>query len=600
MKRSWSSSEGKAERALAMATASPSQKSKAAINASLSVHSQASRSMASSDTCPSPEHGGRVSAAESIRVSPSDSASSRERRSWPQKNTPKDIKVVKVKQEAELDQAVVQRVANMGRVELQDVAREGLDEMAERMQAQPEEYLEELKAELRDILSGTGGAAQIEQFALLQNLVQSRRDLFPETLVRANRIQLEILVAIKTGIQAFLHPDIRVTQSLLIEVFFHSRCRNMACQSQLPVDDCRCEICIAMSGFCNACMCVLCSKFDFDVNTCRWVGCDFCSHWTHTDCAIREGQIRMGPNQKKKHCVSEMIFKCKACGRTSELFGWVKDVFRACALDWDRDGLMKELDCVRRIFHGSEDEPGKRLYWKSEELLEKLKHGINLEFAFKEMQHFFQDMETKTSDDLEDEHGKVIEPQEACIRISEVANEADNMEIVATDKVLELKRARLVLGMCDRELDEKRKDLGELHFERQRKRHELDELEAIIRLKQAEAEMFQLRADEAQREADKLKRIALTKYEKAEEEYASKYLKLRLNEAEAERRYLFEKIKLQEYSRKHPDSSHMVAMCKIQYLVNRASNFTKGEGPNHNTPPSSTSQGAVEDKKMKK
>ncbi|KAJ7519419.1 hypothetical protein O6H91_20G037400 [Diphasiastrum complanatum] len=503
----------------------------------------------------------------SSEACPSESTTSRHAL-LPQKDviSEKEMRIVNVKEE-EFEQAVVHRIVSLDRIQLEDVAREELGSVTELMNGQPEEYLEELKAELRGILSGTDGPSHRDRFALLQKLVQSRRDLSAETLMQTHRIQLEILVAIKTGIQAFLHPDISVTQSVLIEIFFHRRCRNMACQSQLPVDDCNCEVCMAKKGFCKACMCVLCSKFDFDVNTCTWVGCDFCSHWTHTDCAIRFGHIHMGSNQRKKLHRSEMMFQCKACGCASELLGWVKDIFRACADDWDRDGLMKELDCVRRIFHGSEDEPGKRVYWKSEELLEKLKNGIDLKFALKEMQHFFLAMETKTNDSVEDEHGKVIEPSEACDRIAEVVQEAvHKMGIVSTDKVQDVNRAKLSLQLCDRELDEKRRELGELETERQQKRQEINELETIIRLKQAEAEMFQLRAEEAQQEADELTRIVQARHKNAEEDYAAKYLKLRLKEAEAERRYLFEKMKLQDLSRMMPDSSQMATMYMVAAL----------------------------------
>ncbi|KAJ7215688.1 hypothetical protein O6H91_Y472300 [Diphasiastrum complanatum] len=478
----------------------------------------------------------------------------------------------------------------MDRIQLRDVAREGVDLLADRMRNQPEEYLSELKGELRDMLTGTGGVRQREQFSVLKNLLHNRTDLSPALLLRANRTQLEILVAIKTGIQAFLHPDISVTQSVLIEIFFHARCRNMACQSQLPVDDCSCDACIAKNGFCKACMCVICSKFDFDVNTCRWIGCDFCSHWTHTDCAIRVGQICMGPSQKRKPPALEMIFRCRACGFTSKLLGWVTDVFKACAADWNKDDLMRELDCVRRIFNGSEEDYGKSLMWKCEELLEKLKNGIDLGVAFKELERFFQDLEVNTGDDVEGDDGKIIGPREACNRITEVVHEAmQKMEIVYAEKLLDVKRARLAIEMCDREVDDKQRELGELQFDRQKKTQEIEELQTIVRLKQAEAEMFQNRADEAQREADKLQRIAQAKSEKAEEDYASRYLKLRLYEAEAERRSLFEKIKLQDYSRMQPDPSEMLSMCKIQHLINQASSFSKTAGPSHPTPPAPSS-----------
>lgn len=62
--------------------------------------------------------------------------------------------------------------------------------------------------------------------------------------------------------------------------------------------------------------------------------------------------------------------------------------------------------------------------------------------------------------------------------------------------------------------------------------------------------MFQLKVDEARREADRLQRIALTKSEKAEEEYASRYLK-------------FEKNQLQEHSRLQADPFQMLMLCKI-------------------------------------
>lgn len=137
-------------------------------------------------------------------------------------------------------------------------------------------------------------------------------------------------------------------------------------------------------------MCVICNKFDFEVNTCRWVGCDLCSHWTHTDCAIREGQICTGPSVKSGAGPTEMFFRCRACNRTSELLGWVKDVFQHCAPAWDREALMRELDFVCRIFRGSEDPRGRKLFWKCDELIDKLKGGLVESAACRSILMFFQ------------------------------------------------------------------------------------------------------------------------------------------------------------------------------------------------------------------
>ncbi|KAJ6680570.1 PROTEIN OBERON 2, partial [Salix purpurea] len=106
------------------------------------------------------------------------------------------------------------------------------------------------------------------------------------------------------------------------------------------------------------------------------------------------------------------------------------------------------------------------------------------------------------------------------------------MEMVADEKMRMFKKARMALEACDRELEEKAKEVADLELDRQNKKLQIEELERIVRLKQAEADMFQLKANEAKREAERLQRIGLAKTEKSEEEYASSYLKLRLSEAE--------------------------------------------------------------------
>lgn len=67
-----------------------------------------------------------------------------------------------------------------------------------------------------------------------------------------------------------------------------------------------------------------------------------------------------------------MQFTCPGCDHASEVFGFVKEVFTCCAKDWGLETLMKELDCVRMIFHVSEDFEGKELEKKAEDMLTKL------------------------------------------------------------------------------------------------------------------------------------------------------------------------------------------------------------------------------------
>lgn len=69
-----------------------------------------------------------------------------------------------------------------------------------------------------------------------------------------------------------------------------------------------------------------------------------------------------------------------------------------------------------------------------------------------------------------------------------------------------------------------------------------EELESIVRMKQAEAAMFQGRADDARREAEGLKRIAIAKKEKIEEEYKRRMGKLSVEEVEERKRRKLEEL----------------------------------------------------------
>ncbi|XP_073393141.1 OBERON-like protein isoform X3 [Physcomitrium patens] len=479
-----------------------------------------------------------------LRDSPTESASSRE--TWP-------------------TQVGSQQDTIGGQGQNEEV-EEGDEEEAEQKVVQ--------RADVRDIL---GNQNRREEFSLLQRLLTIRRDFTPERLMRAHKTQLEIFVALKTGILAFLLPDISVFHTALVEIFFHKTCRNISCRSPLPANDCTCECCRSMSGFCNQCMCVMCSKFDFDANTFRWLGCDVCSHWTHSDCAMRSGTISMGVSTKagsdRDSNSCELIFRCRACGGVSELLGWARDVFQNCALRWERDSLGKELDYVRRIFHMADDTKGNHLGRKAQEVLDKMKNGLDTSSAIKEILCFFQaDTENVESKDKERDNVKVLDRREVCDRVAGVVREViAKLEGVAEEKVLLVKKARSALESSDRELKDKQQELADLLYEKQRKKQQIEELESIVRLKRAEAEMFQFKSDEARREAEGLQRIVSAKVEKVEEEYTSRYLKLRLEEAEAERRLLFDKLQGPDAVRflKGSDPSQMLLLNKIHGLFER-------------------------------
>lgn len=172
-----------------------------------------------------------------------------------------------------------------------------------------------------------------------------------------------------------------------------------------------------------------------------------------------------------------------------------------------------------------------------------------------------------------DDGGRPIAPLEAFGKIADVVQEAiRKMEAVAEEKLRLVKKARLAVEACDQELKDKAREVTMLKMERQKKKQQIDDIESIVRLKQAEAEMFDKKASEARREAERLQQIALAKTSKSEEDYTNRYLKQRLCEAEAEKQYLIEKMKLQESSRVSQSSAggsdpSQIMYSKIQDLI---------------------------------
>ncbi|XVE91837.1 hypothetical protein REPUB_Repub01dG0045900 [Reevesia pubescens] len=256
---------------------------------------------------------------------------------------------------------------------IREIVSESIPAMAQIMQEMPEETLESTKEYLRNLIATP---EKKEELLGLQNRLERRSDLTKETLSKCQKDQLEILVAVKMGLKSFLSIKIRLPMAELLEIFLFMRCRNLNCKSLLPVDDCDCKICSGNKGFCSSCMCPICLNFDCANNTCSWVGCDVCSHWCHAACGIQRSLIKPGPSLKGPSGTTEVQFHCIGCGHASEMFGFVKDVFLCCAKDWGPETLIKELDCVRKIFRGSDDSKGKDLHFKADELCSRLQNKM--------------------------------------------------------------------------------------------------------------------------------------------------------------------------------------------------------------------------------
>ncbi|KAJ0037486.1 hypothetical protein Pint_23974 [Pistacia integerrima] len=378
------------------------------------------------------------------------------------------------------------------------------------------------------------------QLRAFQNALRSRSDINPEVLLKSHRAQLEILVALKTGLPEYLLNN-GISSTDLAEIFLNLRCRNLTCQNPLPVDDCDCKVCAKKNGFCSSCMCLVCSKFDMASNTCSWVGCDVCLHWCHADCGLQESFIRNGRSPAGAQG-TEMQFHCVACDHPSEMFGFVKEVFQNFAREWSAETMSRELEYVKRIFSASKDIRGKRLHEIADQMLVRLSNKSELPEVYSYVVGFLTDSESlKFANTLFSEKERV----KVSNGIAGSSHDNTWLKSVYSDKAPQMESSASLLPSFHVDRNDKRALELDLHKSSQ-KEPLFDELESIVRIKQAEAKMFQARADDARREAEGLKRIAIAKNEKIEEEYSSRITKLRFVEAEETRKQKYEEFQALE------------------------------------------------------
>ncbi|CAA7033782.1 unnamed protein product [Microthlaspi erraticum] len=406
---------------------------------------------------------------------------------------------------------------------LYDIVSESISSVSLIIQGMADETLESAKEYLRNLIDSP---EKKEKLTNLQSQIDKRSDLSKETLSKCVKDQLDILVAVRTGLKYFLSGKIRIPMNELVEIFLFVRCRNVNCKSLLPVDDCECKICANNKGFCSSCMCPVCLRFDSASNTCSWVGCDVCSHWCHAACGIQKNLIKPGHSLKGPRGTTEMLFHCIGCAHKSEMFGFVKDVFVCCAKNWGLETLVKELDCVRKVFRGSDDGKGKALHVKANEMVKKLEtKQISPLDASNFIIQFFNYAESVT---------EFPEPKEQTVVAAETSYRKDEASVTpSTSKDQKKKSFALTDAMMN----------------------SFDSLESMVRIKEAETRMFQKKADEARIEAESFKRMIEMKTEKMEEEYTEKLARLCLQETEERRRSKLEELKKLENS--HCDYRNM-------------------------------------------
>ncbi|XP_047089924.1 protein TITANIA-like isoform X1 [Lolium rigidum] len=510
---------------------------------------------------------------------------------------------------------------------LREIVTDSVPAMAHALQDLPSDTLDAVRDAARALVDAP---ERRDELAGLQRRLDRRSDLTADALARANRTQLEVLTAVRTGTAAFAAGKGRVPSAELVEMFLMTRCRNPSCKSALPVDDCECKVCAAKKGFCSACMCPVCHKFDCAANTCSWVGCDVCGHWCHAVCGLERNLIRPGPTLKGPIGTTEMQFQCLGCSHASEMFGFVKEVFNSCAENWNAETLVKELDFVRNIFAASDDFEGKGLHSKAEEVLNMLgKKVISLLDATNIMLQFFKYGVTDCSVTGNKSKGILAAAQASQSTIpllSPTMTAPKSFNFNANNSILDthidaLKGSPKPLSIEPRYGNSSKpltieprygtsskpltiephygssskpisiephfaaspkplsieshfaaspKPLSvEPHFSSTSKDDDASTLETIVKCKEAEAKLFQKLADDARKEVDNYRQMVRSRTQKLEEEYATKLAKLCFQETEEKRRKKMEELKTLENSHYDYHKMKLRMQTEIQGLLER-------------------------------
>ncbi|KAK9065065.1 hypothetical protein SSX86_016448 [Deinandra increscens subsp. villosa] len=421
---------------------------------------------------------------------------------------------------------------------LREIVSESIQTMAQITQELPDEMFESTKEYLKKLISIP---EKRDELVGLQLQLLRRSDLTSETLSKANKNQLILLVSIRMGLESFLSVQNRLPANELIEIFLLERCKNVNCRRLLPVEDCECKICSTKKGFCSECMCPVCLNFDCANNTCSWVGCDVCSHWCHAACSIQRNLIKPGPSLKGPVGTTEMQFNCLCCGHASEMFGFIKDVFKSCAEQWGLETLINELNCVRKIFRGSGDSKGQKLHLMAGELISKLEIKVmSPSDVCLTILQFFNSIDAGGMSEFPISNTSLKDPippskphQTSLYNTGSSSGRADSPHDNSLKALPQMMNTKKIIIEDEWSVKSSKKDA-------------FDSVESLVRIKELEATMFQNKADEARREAEGYKRMIRAKIEKLDEEYTEKIAKLSLRETEEDRKKKAEEVKASE------------------------------------------------------
>ncbi|KAL8100209.1 uncharacterized protein LOC141687535 [Apium graveolens] len=148
-----------------------------------------------------------------------------------------------------------------------------------------------------------------------------------------------------------------------------------------------CDMCCSEPGFCRECCCILCSKFidsangGYDLIRCEAVIDEgvICGHIAHIRCALRSymagtvgGSIGL-----------DAEYYCRRCDTKTDLLTHVKKLLQICESIESQDETVKILNLGACVLRGSQRLAAKKLLYRIELVMGKLRSGTCLEDVWK-------------------------------------------------------------------------------------------------------------------------------------------------------------------------------------------------------------------------
>lgn len=188
-----------------------------------------------------------------------------------------------------------------------------------------------------------------------------------------------------------------------------------------------CDVCCSEPGFCRDCCCILCCKTVTSAyGSYSYIKCEamvsegyICGHVAHMNCALQAFMAgKVGGN-----IGLDAEYYCRRCDARTDLVLHVKRILQVCESIDSRDEIEKILNVGLRILHGSQKATARRLLYRIESAMAKLKCGTCLEDIWKVEDNVLAFSSGKAMPDVTNHHHHQRDFKTSCQQIMSTSSD---------------------------------------------------------------------------------------------------------------------------------------------------------------------------------